>query len=392
MAQRTISLGHWLAGDELTSILQLIEQFNKVHPHLEVVPQLVAEKEEEMVEKLLSSSPDASGPDVITLYGESLAKFERQGIIIPLNSFISSAPLDLTDLWENLLEAVTYQGMILGMPLIEANPYALFYNKDLFKQAKIDNPPRNWEELETSARALTKDNDNDNLTDQWGYTQCSFQIPLILWQNEGKILNESKERVAFNEKEGVEALKFLTNLRRKYSPPHVNFERGDVGMKLSIVQNIKKYQGMNFSLVPLPAGKVRANSFGGSKSVNTLAILNKSKERQEIAWEFIRWWDNPENYTKWCKLSGYVPIKKSTLKREDYQEYLKENPLLKIFIGELEYARARPCIPAYKEIKMTLNKALGAIEAEEDLSEERIRECLDQSAQEAQELLSKGNL
>ena len=205
-------------------------------------------------------------------------------------------------------------------------------------------------------------------------------------------MNESKERVAFNEKEGVEALKFLTNLRRKYSPPHVNFERGDVGMKLSIVQNIKKYQGMNFSLVPLPAGKVRANSFGGSKSVNTLAILNKSKERQEIAWEFIRWWEDTENYTKWCKLSGYVPIKKSTLKREDYQEYLKENPLLKIFIGELEYARARPCIPAYKEIKMTLNKALGAIEAEEDLSEERIRECLDQSAQEAQELLSKGNL
>lgn len=384
-----ISLGHFLAGEELSCLIKMVEIFNEESQFLEVIPQLVATEEEKMLERIIQMFKDKIAPTFSTMYAEKIAKLAKLEIIVPLDDFLKETEeFKISDFQENLFETVRYKDKIWGIPLIEANPYALFYNLDLFEEAKLDHPPVSWEELEEYSKILTCAK-KSNIINQWGYTQCSFQYPLLLWQNSGEILDKENKKILFNSPEGVETLQFYVNLRSKYSPPHTDFERGDVGMKLSIVQNIARYQkkGMRFSVAALPYKRKRANSFGGSKSAHSFVILNQHPLKQKLAWEFIKWWIRDENYLRWCIFTNYIPLKKSILQEERYQEYLKKNPLLSVFIEELPFCRARPCIPNYPEIKFILNNAVNSLREKEIVKKEEIKRCLDRYAREAQKFL-----
>jgi ABC-type glycerol-3-phosphate transport system substrate-binding protein len=384
-----ISLGHFLAGEELSHLNKMIELFNQESRFLEVIPQLVSPDEEGMLEKIIDLYKSKIAPTLSTMYAEKIAKLAKLEIIVPLDDFIKETEeFNISDFPENLFETVTYKNKIWGIPLIEANPYGLFCNLELFKEAGIKSPPVNWEELEEYSRILTKAKDG-KLINQWGYTQCSFQYPLLLWQNNGEILDKENKKILFNSPEGVETLQFYVNLRSKYSPPHVDFERGDVGMKLGIVQNIPRYKGIKFTVAPLPFKKRRANSFGGSKSAHSFVILNQEISKQKLAWEFIKWWIRDENYLRWCISTNYIPLKKSVTQDERYQEHLKKNPLLLSFLEEIPFCKARPCIPNYPEIKFILNNAVNFLREKEIVKKEEIKRCLDTYAKQAQQLLLK---
>ncbi|MCS6734609.1 extracellular solute-binding protein, partial [Proteus terrae] len=61
-------------------------------------------------------------------------------------------------------------GALYGLPK-DVGPFALGYNKDMFKEAGIDLPdtdtPYTWDEFVEVSKQLTKDSDGDGNLDQW---------------------------------------------------------------------------------------------------------------------------------------------------------------------------------------------------------------------------------
>ena len=274
-----------------------------------------------------------------------------QAAIVPMDDL---APAALwRDYYPKVMETVTYKGRVWEMPL-EANPYALFCNLEHFNAAGV-RIPTTWEETLEAARALTRDTNGDGKPDLYGYTQCTYQFPLELWSY-GVDLVTLDGAVRFADPPAAEILCWYAKLR-SYSPPHVSFERDDVAMKLSTVDDMPHYRHLDFTVVPLPSGTRHINSLGGSNSTMGMALLAGSD--RELASRFLTFWSREDVYLRSCVPVLLVALRKSVRESAPYQRYLRRNPEVQVFDAELDYALPRPCMREYEPIHEIVARFTG---------------------------------
>ena len=391
---RKVTFHHFIGGGRETGMERLVSTFNARHAHVLVEARELTEGVSDDATERLGLLPPYLGnavPDVVMVYGQFVATLADQDRIRPLDQFITgSEGIDTSMFADGVLETVRYRDHIWALP-IEGDPYALFCNLGLLEQAGVSAPPRTWGDVFQAAAMLTADTDGDGRTDRFGYTQCSFQVPLLMWQAGAELVSEDGTRVTFDSEEGAQALKYHAHLRT-YSPPHVDFERGDVGMKLSIIENYfsGRYEHLGYEIVPLPRGRRAANSFGGSDSTLCLAIACREPECERAAWQFLRWFTTQEGLMEWVKTTAYIPLVRPVLESEEYRQFVERWPKLRPFIEQLGICRARPCIPEYPVVKWAINTAVH--ESRRDnrgCSMDEAREILHRCAAEAQDALDR---
>ncbi|UCH36275.1 MAG: extracellular solute-binding protein, partial [Armatimonadota bacterium] len=236
---RIITFEHFIGDGREAGMERLVANFNLQNPDVTVDARTLTESISDDATERLGLLPPYLGnslPDVVMAYGEFVATLADQDRIRPLDEFIAGPDgIDTSIFADGVLDTVRYRDHIWALP-IEGNPYALFCNLALFERAGVPALPKTWGDVFQAAVMLTADTDGDGQTDRYGYTQCSFQVPLLMWQAGAELVSEDLTRVTFDSEEGAQALKYHADLRT-YSPPHVDFERGDVGMKLSIIEN-----------------------------------------------------------------------------------------------------------------------------------------------------------
>jgi len=326
-------------------------------------------------------------PDVVLGTGETLGQMAHAGMLVPLDEFLDGPQgLPRDDFHPRLLNALTFRGEVVGLP-IEANPYALFCNLDHFEQVGLD-LPTTWEETRNAAEACTRDLDGDGVPEVYGYTQCTFQVVLLIWQAGGDILSEDGRTVLFGSDEAARALSYHRSVR-VFSPPHVNFERNDVAMKLSIADYLAdgRYVPINYNIVPLPKGDLAANSYGQSQSVIALGIPRTERRNEQNAWKLVRWWMD-EGHLDWCRCLGYLPVRPSFLERPEWKAQVEAEPRLQPFVDQLGICRYRPCSPVYRAVKWAVTQTVG--ETGRGLCPfEKAREIAERHAREAQAAVDK---
>ena len=391
---RTITFEHFIAGGREEGMERLIAAFNAAQPEVEVKARLLTEGVSDDPTEKLGLLPPYLGnmvPDVVMVYGEFVATLADQNRIRALDDFINGPEgMDTSGFLAGVLDTARYRGHIWALP-VEGNPYALFCNLSLFEQAGVAGVPATWGDVFQAAVMLTADTDGDGATDRYGYTQCSFQVPLLMWQAGAELVSSDRRRVTFDSEEAAQALKYHSDLRT-YSPPHVDFERGDVGMKLSIVENYfsGRYQHLDYEIVALPRGRRAANSFGGSDSTLCLAIACREPECERAAWRFLRWFTTQEGLMEWARATAYIPLLRPVLESEEYQRFVARWPKLGPFIEQLSICRARPCIPEYPVIKWAINAAVAeSRQGHRGCSMDEARQILRRHAVEAQEALDR---
>jgi len=351
----------------------ILPQFAQESPDLEV-RQLPLEGKDLTEALNLAQQP---GNAVFTIvYALRLPQLADEGVIAPLDEVTDPA------LWEDhypkVVKTVTYKGKIWALPL-EANPYALYCNLPMFRAAGLP-LPKTWEDTLAAARALTKDFDGDGKIDQYGYTQCTYQFPLELWSYGLNIVTEDGQ-VDLDAPKAAEILHWYWELRH-YSPPHVDFERNDVAMKISITDNLDRYRHLDFAVVPLPRGERRINSLGGSNSTLGLVMLRGSDP--EAAKRFLAFWSRPEIYLRWCTWTHNLPLRRSVRESEAYHRYLLRVPEMQVFNEEFEYAIGRPCIPQYEPAHEIVARATGWCSSQD--TQPTIEACQERLHQAAEEI------
>jgi len=369
----TITVRFWHAmGGPLGEVLnELIDEFNDSHPEIFVKSESMGSYEA-LKQKILASIVAGNQPDLAQAYEAWISTLLGGDALVDLGELDPGFAGELKDFFPVLVENSLYGGRLMSLPFNKSVP-VLYYNKDLFRRAGLDpeRPPRTWKEFSDYCRALTRDLTGDGKPNQWGFkfTDHATYFECLLVQNGGEIYDPADGEMLFASEEGTEALRYLVDLVRKdriadfYLSGYqhqVDFAAGETAMIVASCVSrtfMQRQLKFDWGIAPLPARKRRASLVYGT---NIVIFARSSKRRREAAWEFIKWFTNPENSTRWALRTGYVPIRRSSLDLEMMREEFAGRPDSRVPVEEMEWAFFEPRMARWLQIREYLGDAIKA--------------------------------
>jgi len=249
-------------------------------------------------------------------------------------------------------------GHIISIPF-QRSTEILYYNKDAFREVGLnpDKPPKTWAELTDYARKLTKTGADGKVerygvgialnsgSAQWQFTGFCLQNS----ENGEDLMSNDGKKAYFNTPGNVEALQFWYDLQNKYKcmQPGIvqwtdlpgQFLSGKVAMiyhTTGNLGNISKNATFQYGTSFLPGNKRQAAPTGGGNFYISRGI---SKERQQKAWEFIKFATSTERAAQWSIDTGYVVTRKSALETPQMKEYYQKLPQAKVAYEQIPISK-----------------------------------------------------
>lgn len=258
----------------------------------------------------------ASGtaPDLVNCSFTMMDSYITSGILEPLNQYT-----DEWDEWGNFtkeyVDMFTKDGKVYGVPN-QVAPMLFGYNKALFEEAGIKEPPKTWDEAVEVAKKI---NDPDNqvagyatLAAEW--TEWFFQY--YVWQAGGDLTKENEDGTAeltFTDPAVIKAAEYYQKLKSegvlqsdltlKFSDLVTNFGLGKIGMmpfagdwvSEAITKGIAP-DDIGLCLPPVgPSGKQTTAIGGDCWVINAKA----DQAKKDAAWEYIKYYTGKDYRTSY---------------------------------------------------------------------------------------------
>ena len=285
------------AIDTLEKLLPEFEEKTGINVNLEVLPQ---EEMETKVEMALASDSDQY--DVVMVDQMFVPQYARTGWIEDLSPYIEeySNELNMDDFMQGFVDALSVEGKIYGLP-VYGESTILMYNKEMFEEKGIDNPPATFEELKEVAEKLTGDG-------QYGIAlrgQRGQGMNVYIWAGfynafGGQWLKDGQPDL--NSEAAIEATQLYQDLITNYAPEgaatyswdqvQLAMQQGTVGMvidatnfatRLEDEENSNVGGKIGYALIPEgPEGSSPSSATRG------FSIPTVSKHKEE-AFQFIEW-------------------------------------------------------------------------------------------------------
>lgn len=400
-----ITFWHSFVSSTIPALNSLIKKFEKENPGIKINAQYVPTGDA-LVQKLITSIQSNTAPDVSWIHADFLDKLVESDAIFKMSHFIKGnnglTQEEMDDVFPQLLKTFTHQGELYAFPM-EATTLALLYNKKHLKAAGYDpnKPPATWQELKEYSFKLTKDLNNDGKTDRYGFYIPAYPAsgPLsiwmvlqwspYLWQAGGDVIDSAQTKVLYSSEAGVKALTLWKEIYDglkfgNYSFTHdMGFFSGSLSMIMDGPWDLPTFRKMNpddWGVTSLPAGPDKKATYIAGEA---LAIFRQSKN-PDAAWKFVKWISQPENQALFSMNSGYLPIRKSVLVRDDYKSFLEKDHAMKVFVDQIGIAKQRPSIDKYY---ININQNIAEAIEKTLLGNKDPKTALEESAAKSNELL-----
>lgn len=370
-AQEPVEISFWHGyTPEKTEVLdEMIAKYEAANPNVKVDARFVASGEE-MLQKVQAALLSGEEPDMLWGYPTWTGVLASSGKLVNLGDAMDAEWK--ADLPEGILNAGKFEGTVYSVP-IEAGTLYLIYNKDMFAEVGIENPPTTWDELYEDAKILTKG-------EQYGVwlpiepnERTSWTWETFLWQNKGELLNADGTNMGFNTPEGLEALDFYTSLVKDgYSPtaigqdPFVDQQAAMIyGTQGAAKAYITKYE-MNVGVAMLPGKETQATALGS----NHYFMFKSDDAVEKATLDFMKWMTTGDNHAEWAIRTGYLPVSESARTSERYVVYGEENPYMTEAAKALTFGQARPPIEEYPKLSNAISSTIEKIVYGEMTAEE----------------------
>lgn len=216
-----ITLNWWRVFDSPSDFSEIIAAFTAQHPNIAVNVRKV--RLEDYEQALLRALAEGNGPDIISLHNTTLSQYQElitplpEAITLPVavpdGKKIKIVPqtlpsLTLRELRNNFVDAVPADAVlgnkIYGLPLA-LDTLVLYYNRTLFNQANLANPPATWAEFKEAVKALTKLNRDGEIAQSGAALGGSRNInrapdilAVLMMQNGTEMTDPGGRAAAFN--------------------------------------------------------------------------------------------------------------------------------------------------------------------------------------------------
>lgn len=322
-------------------IRECLEDFKKAQPEIDFDYQPIPGNYPEKIQLMLGTG---KAPDLFWLKGDTAPAYLNFEVLKPLDEFLEQDPdFDVDDFFPVFKDAFKYKGKYYGFGK-DFNAYVLFYNEDMFKEAGINEPPKDWRELEAFAKALTTNDPANNKITRHGMV-IEPTIDMVLpfaFQNNGQII-DAENTITIGEPAFTEALEFYISLYENNIatiPADQGagwngdvFGRGKAAMAVSgawMIPYLKEnYPDINFKVAELPAGKRKATV----AFCNAYVMPENSKFASD-SWAMISYLAGKEGMKTWTSSGIALPTRKSVALENGFYE----DSTFGVFMKSTEYA------------------------------------------------------
>jgi ABC-type glycerol-3-phosphate transport system substrate-binding protein len=378
---------HSMAGD-LKSVLEtLVDRFNQGRTKHRIVLRYQGEYGN-LKNKITTALQADSPPDLAQMY-EAWTSFynseKGHEALRPLNDLIErdKKELHLEDVYPVMLADNTWDGKVYSFPFNKSFQ-CLFYNKELFKRADLKGVPETWEQFRDFGQKLCLDTNNDGKQDTWGW---AFNVDPTLFldvviQNNGVLAEGDANIRPLNSPEMARAIGYF---QEAIEGPHPwayrtngrEFQNDFISQRVAMIVTTcvsKSFMidqlGFEWGMAPLPQGPKKAAMMAGT---NIGIFAHSPKEKQEAAWEFIKFFTSTESQAFWAMRTAYVPVRRSSVDSAEFQKFLKTDPTPMAAIQQMDYATFEPRAQVWADMRDKLGQTIQKILLKNGSSEENLR-------------------
>ena len=347
-AGQPVKLTLWSGYPEMKPYFDAAAKFyNELHPNVTIEVSTFPLRDIER--KYAVSLPTNSGPDIAESHIYIAQMHIENGSLMPnspeVTKFLKSGvfhPLFVSD--------STWEGTVYGVPILFSLD-SLLYNTQMFKEAGLSTPPKNWDEMVSMGKKLTKYDAQGNVT-RSGLSLRLFGAGsgvaakwwYFLKSAGGELFEEctpksGKYRAGYDNEAGRDTLKLYIDglYKHKIHEPKLKqdaegFANQQAAMFVReswLVGYMKKNApAVQYAVAPLPAGK----------KTNTLLFwtnvyVTRSSKQPKEAWDFVMFMANGPKLKELEQILyntvGWMPPRNDVAKR--HPQIYTEVPQYKYF-------------------------------------------------------------
>ena len=354
-AQEEIQLWHAMGGALGTELDALVQRFNASQTQLRVVATYKGGYDVTMNEAL-AAQREGKGPHLVQVYELGTAQMmAARGAIRPVSQVMAEGG-ERIDAKAFLPAVASYfadgAGNLLALPFNISTPI-LFYNKDLFRKAKLDpeKAPKTWYEMPKAMGALVEAGIECVYTTTW---PSWIQIEnMSTWHNQDFAtkdngLNGLDTALVFNTHLMVRHVSMLSSWVRsgyftysgRAAEGERRFARGECAMvtaSSASAADLRAAAKFDFGVAQLPyyddiRGAPHHTLIGGA---GLWALSGKKAADYRGVARFLGWLARPEVQAEWHQRTGYVPVTRAAYELTAQKGYYKEHPGSEIAIKQL---------------------------------------------------------
>ncbi|MBU9711908.1 ABC transporter substrate-binding protein [Evansella tamaricis] len=383
-------------GGPLTQVIEkMADDFHADFPNIKVNPIYTGSYDETMT-RTQTAVQGNNAPELAVLLSTELYTLLDMDAIIPLDELIEDNGGEefINDFFPAFLENAQTGGSTYGIPF-QRSTIVLYYNKEAFEEAGLDpeKGPENWDELVAYAEKLTQTDGNGNV-ERWGVEIPTSGFPYWLFQgfalqNGKNLMSDDGKEVYFDTPENVEALQLWLDLAHEYNvmPQDVidwatvpsDFIEEKTAMiyhTTGNLTNIRNNAGFEFGVSFMPGNKQYGSPTGGG---NFYIFKDVPEEKQQAAWEFVKWVSEPERAAQWSIDTGYVAVRESAYETELMAAYVEDFPQAAVARDQLEFASAELSTHQNGRVYKAINDNLQAAVVGQKTPEEALKDAQEEA-------------
>jgi multiple sugar transport system substrate-binding protein len=346
-----VTLTYWQYdyASKVSTMNELIKKFEAANPDIKIKQETFPY--DAYNQKVASSVPAGQGPDVVNLFYGWLPQYVDSGYLQPLPA--RDFPVKKIDSdFVPMVQTSKIGGQYYALPTA-VRTLALFYNKDLFKAARIT-PPRTWEDFIAAGQKIVKGAPPRFTTLGFGIQPDGQDYHMVrevlVRQFGGTPYSKDGKTAAYDSEAGRKAMTFYTDLFTRYRLGTPNFFPGNnsyrdafiagkVGMIIDgsfAINTIKSGAKFEWGVIPLPVLKdngIRSNF--GSYWVNGIT-KNAKGEKLDAAVKFLKFLTSETTQRTWLDSVGEIPASRKLAG----DPALRKDPVFGAFVASLPFAHS----------------------------------------------------
>ncbi len=297
----------------------------------------------ETLQAAVLASRQNDAPHLVQLFEVGSQLAVDAGIFKPVGE-IGGIPA--SDYIEPVLNYYTIDGEIFSIPFNSSSPI-LYYNKDKMTEAGLDpeSPPETFEDViamleQAQAAGVDGAKIGFNLH-SWFFEQWMAEQGAPLVNNDNGRADRATEvnltsEAAYNIVNWIDELNqrdmyTYTGRLEDWSGSDAIFQEGEAMFHITSTADLgnigSAVEGsfeLGTGLLPIPAGVTRNGVVIGGASV--WVMDGHSTRELEAARDFVLFMTNTENMISWHKLTGYYPVRNSSVEQLEDEGWFEEDP------------------------------------------------------------------
>ncbi|MFA4833745.1 MAG: extracellular solute-binding protein [Patescibacteria group bacterium] len=391
-AMKPVVLNYWRVWDGPDAFEEIMANYKTLHPYITINYRKLRYNEYEQA--LLEAMAEDKGPDILSLHNTWIKKYQSKLAPLPaeitmvypvekgtikkeiVQELKTTKSINFRNVKDNFVDVV-YDDIVLpvtdsktgktseqifGLPLA-LDTLAMYYNKDLFNNAGVAEPPSFWnQEFQQTVKKLTKQDTAGKIIQSGVALGGSKNIERygdilsILMMQNGAVMEDESGNIVFNlipealkeqkYSPGLEALRFYTDFSNPAKEVYSWNSSLDNSLEMFIAGKLALMFGyayhlptiearapkLNFAIAKLP--QIEGN-LGNTNFANywVETVSNKSKYINE-AWDFIQFATKAEQAKLYL-----AKTKKPTALRSLVNEQI-EDENVNVFAGQVLTAQS----------------------------------------------------